>query len=351
MNKPQILSIVLILGLLSLINCSKERELTVGNDQHAVSIEFQTKVTQDILQFLDKVEVYKSNPNLKSDESMDVDSALWYLESCFNYSYGFPNEFYKTYQVDTIYLTLELTGNRRISMNALIAKYEQMIEEVRSVYHGTAFEQKGLALINLQEASGTTESIHFAVNVVTGEKTNDIPPQPVLEGPFGDEDYWWYGEMLGRCNEFEGESDAAKQLMMAMNASLPDPIGNFYVINPVEISRTGGELNIRRPNDPLDNSFDYYLFYASEEVGPVNLCLERNTMNAYFNFLRYLGHQKIKEDEGLGSVYSLICITNMFGDKKEIFVSGSYIYNYYHNSIFQYGIKVHYMDGGQASEL
>ena len=349
MKKLQILSILLILGLLSLINCSKERELTVGNDQHAVSIEFQTKVTQDILQFLDKVEVYKSNPNLKNDESMDVDSALWYLESCFNYSYGFPNEFYKTYQVDTIYLTLELTGNRRVSMNALIAKYEQMIEEVRSVYHGSAFEQKGLALINLQEASGTAENIHFAVNVVTGEKTDDIPPQPVLEGPFGDEDYWWYGEMEGRCEEFLMDSDAAQQLMMAMNASLPDPTGNFYVINPVFKDRKGGDPNVRRPNDPLDNSFDYYLFCASEEVGPVNLCLERNTMNTYFNFLRYLGHQKIKEDEGLESVYSLICITKMLGLSDWNLLRETT--NYYHECSFQYGIKIHYLNGDAAVEL
>ncbi len=157
--------------------------------------------------------------------------------------------------------------------------------------------------------------------------------------------------MLGRCNEFEGESDAAKQLMMAMNASLPDPIGNFYVINPVEISRTGGKLNVRRPNDPLDNSFDYYLFYASEEVGPVNLCLERNTMNTYFSFLRYLGHQKIKEDEGLGSTYSLIGVTTMIGTYETTYFNGKASVNYFHKGTFQYGIKVHYMDGGQASEL
>jgi hypothetical protein len=245
--------------------------------------------------------------------------------------------------VDTIYLTLELTGNRRVSMNALIAKYEQMIEEVRSVYHGSAFEQKGLALINLQEASGTTESIHFAVNVVTGEKTDDIPPQPVLEGPFGDEDYWWYGELLGRCNEFLGESDAAQQLMMAMNASLSDPTGNFYVINPVLKDRKGGKPNVRRPNDPLDNSFDYYLFCASEEVGPVNLCLERNTMNAYFNFLHYLGHQKIKEDEGLGTEYSLINLVKMKGDWEFINEELNYDRIFFHKGSFNYGIKVHYI--------
>ena len=247
--------------------------------------------------------------------------------------------------------TLSLTGNQRVSMTALAAKYEQMIDEVRQVYHASGFAQKGLALINLQKATTTSESISFTVNVVTGEKTDNIPPQPVIEGPFGDEDYWWYGEMTGRCNEFLGNSDAAQKLMMAMNASLPDPTGNFYIINPVFKERRGGYSNVRRPNDPLDNHFDYYLFYASEAVGTVDLCLERNTMNLYFNQLRYLGLEKIKQDENLGSMYSLISITDMLGDKEEVFLSGSSIWTYYHESTFQYGIKVHYMDGGQASEL
>lgn len=139
------------------------------------------------------------------------------------------------------------------------------------------------------------------------------------------------------------ENNPAQQLMMAMNASLPDPIGNFYVINPVEISRTGGELNVRRPNDPLDNSFDYYLFYASEEVGPVNLCLERNTMNAYFNFLRYLGHQKIKEDEGLGTEYSLINLVKMKGAFEFVNEELNNDRIFFHKGSFNYGIKVHYI--------
>ena len=74
-------------------------------------------------------------------------------------------------------------------------------------------------------------------------------------------------------------------------------------------------------------------------------------MNAYYNHLRYLGLEKIKEDENLGSMYSLIGITTMFGYKDETFLSGNNFWNFYHEGTFQYGIKVHYMDGGQASEL
>lgn len=349
------ISFFLLLSLatgLLMTRCSKDNVESNFNNKPEVPEAFQLKVGNDIRQFLTKVETIKQNPLLKNDETIETDSALWYLESCFNYSYGFPNQFYKNFKIDTLEFTLSLAGNQRVSMTALAAKYEQMIDEVRQVYHASSFAQKGLALINLQKASTTAESISFTVNVVTGEKTDNIPPQPVIEGPFGNEDYWWYGEMEGRCGEFLMNSDAAHQLMMAMNASLPDPtVGNFYVINPVDVERKGGRPNVRRPNDPLDNNFDYYLFYASEAVGTVDLCLERNTMNAYYNHLRYLGLEKIKEDENLGSMYSLIGITTMFGYKDETFLSGNNFWNFYHEGTFQYGIKVYYMDGGQASEL
>lgn len=350
-TKLSILILMVMATGLLMTRCSKDNVETNLNNKPEVPEAFQLKVGNDIRQFLTKVETFKQNPLLKNDETIETDSALWYLESCFNYSYGFPNQFYTSFKIDTLDFTLALAGNRRVSMTALSAKYEQMIDEVRQVYHASSFEQKGIALISLQRASTSAESISFTVNVVTGEKTDNIPPQPVIEGPFVDEDYWWYGENKGRCGENEWDSDAAQQLMMAMNACLPDPTGNFYVINPIFKERIGGKLNVRRPNDPLDNNFDYYLFYASEAVGVVDLCLERNTMNTYFAHLRYLGLEKIKEDEGLGSMYSLIGITNLIGDKYETFISANPILNYFHQGTFHYGIRIYYIDGGEASEL
>lgn len=343
---------VIIMAMLIFTKCSKEDSSDSSELlNQEVSEAFQLKVGNDIKQFLTKVETHKNNPLLKSNETILVDSALWYLESGFNYCYGFPNEFYLSFTIDTLHFTLDIEGNQRVSMATLASKYEQMVDEIRLVYQASSFELKGLSLINLQQASTSTESISFTVNVVTGERTNNIPPQPVLSGPFDDDDYWYYGENKGRCVEFNLDSDAAQQLMITLNASLPDPSGNFYVINPVEVERKGGEPNVRRPNDPLDNQFDYYLFYASEALGTVDLCLERNTMNAYYNHLRYLTLNKIKDDEGLGSMYRLIGVTDMIGYYIDEDLPNIVARNYYHKGWFQYGIAVHYMAGTAPSEL
>jgi hypothetical protein len=225
-----------------------------------------------------------------------------------------------------------------------------MKQSVSDIYHQVEYTDKGLAVVDLKTSTISETQLSLNVQTITGNK-GIKPPWPVVEGPFKEGDDWWYGEMIGRCNEFLGNSDAAQQLMMALNASLPDPTGNFYVINSVFKERTGGYANVRRPNDPLDNNFDYYLYYASEAVGPVDLCLERNTMNFYYNHLQYLGLEKIKEDEGLGSMYSLIGITGMFGSYFITNPYGNTSINYYHQGTFHYGIKVYYMDGGAASEL
>ncbi len=221
-------------------SCSKDAgEVVVETPLTA----FDIKVGNDINSFINKVAYQKANPGFKSLEAISADSALWYLESTFNYCYGFPNEFYKSFTIDTLSFNLLLSGSK-VNMTDLTDKFNEMIQEISTTYHAVAYTEKGLSLVNLQEAGVSEGLLQFTVQVVTGEK-GEIPPSPVLDGPFEEGDDWWYGEMAGRCEEFFGNSDAANQLMMAMNATLPDPEGNFYVINPVLIIKKGGDQNIR----------------------------------------------------------------------------------------------------------
>ncbi|HPR58828.1 MAG TPA: hypothetical protein PK915_10710 [Bacteroidales bacterium] len=333
-------SIAAIMGLLIVIGvgCSKESNET---QTYQVCNEFDLKICNSIKGFMQKVGYQNQNPMFKSMENIDADSALWYLESTFNYCYGFPNEFYRKFEVDTIGFTLELTNDGKVNMTMLANKFQQMILEITTVYQSVDFEEKGLSMINLQDATVSDEEIAFTVNVVTGEK--DTPPQIVISGPFGEGDDWWYGEMEGRCDEFLMDSDAAKQLMLAMNATLPEPGSTFFVIDPISIVREGGKPNVRRENDPNppDNLYDYYLFYGTEEIGTVELCLYRNDMNNYYSFLRHLLLVKIPNQE-LNSMYSLINVVDMIGNWR-FTPPPNVVSEYFHNGTFRYGIKIHYI--------
>jgi hypothetical protein len=320
--------------------CSKEKNRTEPVRQLT---DFDMKVGNNIKNFISKVDIQLKNPTLKCLETIDKDSALWYLEATFNYCYGFPNEFYDDFEIDTLGMTLDLTVDGRVNMTDLANKYNQMVQEISILYNSSGFAQRGLSIVNLDEVQFVDNYINFYIHIIIGRK-GTIPPGVVIEGPFGDEDNWWYGEMEGKCDEFLMDSDAAQQLMLVMNATLPDSEGNFYVINPLRIRRIGGQLNVRRPNDLLDNQYDYYLFYGNESIGEVELCLQRNPMNIYFEQLRYLALQKIKEDEGLSALYSLINIYEMIGNYKDL-DGNSMQKEYYHEAWFNYGIKVYYIDG------
>jgi hypothetical protein len=284
----------------------------------------------------------------KSLETVEADSALWYLESTFNYCYGFPNESYSKFEVDTLGFTLELTTDGKVNLSMLASKYNQMIEEITIVYQNVDFEEKGLSLINLQDATVGDTEISFTVNVVTGEK--GTPPEIIISGPFGEGEDWWYGQNEGKCDATVLTSDAAKQLMLAMNATLPDPEGNFHVINPTTIIREGGKQNVRRETDPNppDNLYDYYLFYGTEEIGSVELCLYRNDMNNYYSFLRQLLLVKIRNEEFSPMqtpMYSLIYIENMVGNWRFLNENNPDDgREFFHKGYFKYGIKIHYFN-------
>lgn len=320
--------------------CQKSGEEITTTPETEITV-FDIKVGNAINSFIDKVAYQKENPGLKSLETISADSALWYLESTFNYCYGFPNEFYKSFAIDTLSFNLLLSGSD-VNMTDLTDKFNEMIQEISTTYHAVAYTEKGLSLVNLQEATIDEGLLHFTVQVVTGEK-GEVPPSPVLDGPFEEGDDWWYGEMEGRCNEFLLDSDAAQQLKLAMNATLPDPDGSFYVINPIDIRRKGGEPNVRRETDPNppDNSYDYYLFYVNEQIGDVNLCMTRNVMNTYYSFLRQLLLNKIPTEEFGQLNYSLINILNIQGTYNNILPNN--IKEYYHEGLFNYGIKIHYV--------
>ena len=325
--------------------CQKSGEEITTTPETEITV-FDIKVGNAINSFIDKVAYQKENPGLKSLETISADSALWYLESTFNYCYGFPNEFYKSFAIDTLSFNLLLSGSD-VNMTDLTDKFNEMIQEISTTYHAVAYAEKGLSLVNLQEATIDEGLLHFTVQVVTGEK-GEVPPTPVLDGPFEDGDDWWYGEMTGRCDEFFGDSDAANQLMMAMNATLPVPESNFYVINPVLIFKKGGDQNIRLPGDIEDNSYDYYLFYGNEQIGNVPLCLNRNNMNSYYVFLKHLLLTKIINEE-LNSSYSLIGVRNLRGKSNSDMNPNDL--KYFHEGYFDYGIKVYYIDGNLPNEL
>jgi hypothetical protein len=340
---------------LAFYSCTKENRIKqaptqqvpvhVDNDGLSTS---DLKVNALIKNFRQKIAYYRENPTLKNGESLPADSALWYLEATINYSHCFPNEYYVDFEIDTAYLSISKDANGEVDIVELSQKYEELKTKVSTLYQGSAYENKVLAVVDLKESSQNNSGIVFIAETVTGNKGTE-PPNPVIDGPFEEGDDWWYGELAGLCIEndnFEDESDAAEELFALINDEIPDPNGNYFFINHVDYDIEGGDPLIQRDPTP-DNHTDYYLFFASTQWGPCGedtLCVEYPEMNIYFSYLKTLIFSYLPANVPTLYGKSIEVVTNIDGD----FEYDNPYMKYKHHLYTIYGKKVFYKAGEEG---
>ena len=321
--------------------CSKENTNDKPVAKHELTA-YENHINKTLKDFKQKMEIIRTNPNLKSGESVPADSAVWLLEATINFSHAFPNEFYSEFETDNLTLTVNRNEDGSVDLNVLTNKYDEMKQAVSEAYHDSGYEVKGLAVVDLIETTVTESEIIINVQAITGSRGVDPGPGFGVDGPFVEGDDWWYGEDEGKCDTATS-SDAAQQLRIAMNNYIPDPSGNYFFINLFQIDRTGGDPNVRRSGDPEppNNVYDYYLYSASEAIGPVNddmKCLEYTEMNVYFSYLKYLLFTKLPQSMPPG--YSIVTVLNMVGTWN--FIGQTTQRHFYHRGYFQYGEQIFY---------
>ena len=362
MKKKIVLISIMIAGaMLAFYSCTKENQTIEQGQQASTLVEgpeltpTDIKVNNLINGFRDKVAYHLENPGLKSGESIAADSVLWFLEATINYLHCFPNEYYGEKQTDELTLVIPKNENGQVDMDLLSQKYDEMKTSVSTIYHNSGFESKGLVLVDIAETSQTADNIELNVQVVTGNGKNEDPVP--TNGPFVEGDDWWYGEDYGHCDDHSILEDATNHLYDAVEAFVPDPGGSYFFIDEITFTVYGGDTDIRRPYDNLNNDYDYYLYAAVEgdEGLPFTeqetLCLGYNEMNGYFNLMKTLIFDKLP-NEYLPEKYGI------WGHSIETFhwlddgkVEEEEITKYFHFGHFTYGRKVGYALGEQPTEL
>jgi hypothetical protein len=360
MKKSIYIISILAAGLLLMVHsCSKDEVQTAKSHEHTLT-PYEIQVHNAIKGFISTIEMHWENPHYKSGQVVSPDSALWLLEATINFSHAFPNEFYTEHEIEDLTLVIPKTSDGIIDMAVLTQKYDEMKSDITTVYYGSSFTDKGLVLVDLEEDSQTETELILSVQTVTGERGVD-PGDPGfgINGPFEEGDDWWYGENVGLCTDpYTILSDAAKKLFAEGVSLVPDPSGNYFFINHFTFDIQGGDEYFRRPNDPLDNYLDYYLYYSidGDPLIPFNeqqmLCLEWQEMNLYYSYLKQLMFT-ILPNYYLPDVHNRIGFSisslNQLKDFNDYIYYGKHIY--LHKANFTYGIKVYYNAGEGAIEL
>lgn len=333
-------SILAAVGLTSILSCSKEERINqYESGSKRSSLDLQ--INRNIENFKKELSLHHENLEYKSGEILEPDSALCLLEATINYSHAFPNEFYSEMEISEFNLILMKNGGGKVEMGELVQKYEEMKDSIKVIYYNSAYDPKGLVLVDLGETIQTIDYITIHVETMTGQRGVDPIPGPFVAG-----DDWWYGEDEGKCYLPVYSSDAAQELMNYMNDHIADKNNGFFFVHQVNVFRKGGDPNTRRINDPdpPNNVYDYYLYSSSTEYGTITsdiLCLDYSEMNVYYNFLEYLLYTKIPGDEEFPPAFRIEKIIEMEGEWEEI---EPYIH-YYHEGNYKYGHAVAYEEG------
>lgn len=351
----QIILLIAIGAMIMVFSCSKqETKMEPDNSKNFTPYEMQ--VNKTIKDFKQTIVYYHENPDFKSSETVNADSALWLLEATINYSHAFPNEYYEEMQTEDLTLTVPKNIDGTVDMDMVIQKYDEMKGDITTVYNGVNYTYKGLVLVDLTETSQTSTELTMNVQTVTGEK--GTPPPPPVNGPFTEVDDWWYGDNVGYCYApYTVIDDAANQLFQATLSLVPEPNGTYYFIDEYTFDVSGGDPDLRRPNDDEDNYLDYYLYYSIEgdQVIPFNtdemLCVEYQEMNNYYSFMNnmmfnVLPNHYLPNVIGLYG-YSIVSLNSI---EDHDYTDEDYTY-YYHEAEFTYGIKVGYDQGEGPTEL
>lgn len=126
------------LSMILLISCSKDETSKVDQNQSQLSA-FDLKVGNLVKNFKTKL-----GSKLKSDETISVDSALWYINATINYTYGGATvEGQKPAEAETGSATITLPENEgALTFEQVETLYNEALESVKDLYYNVDADDK-----------------------------------------------------------------------------------------------------------------------------------------------------------------------------------------------------------------
>jgi len=319
--------VVAVVTLSVLNSCGKQE---IGGQALNSKTGGQSQMTMDdhsvinrIMNFKQKAKYLKENPGYKSGESMSVDSAKWYLDAVFNYSYAYTEESFDSFNSGTFMLTLTKI-NGRIDFEDICDAFNELREQTLLIYYNTDGDEKELYVSHMEITNDTDDEVTVTVTATIGSDTNEtLPPTFVQWGPFIDDDDWMYGERMGDCfGNYEDEKDAATEICWATNFyrskyiqdegtgwyayyTEPSAIGEATVYNSLQ-----NQILFRNPNDAtIDNDRDYLLLYQKKDNLnglEIETCIPWEDMNFYYHGTRKVIYEIIQDNYSVFGVSDLL---------------------------------------------
>ena len=214
---------------------------------------------QKILNFKEQMK----NPN-KANETMSIDSAVWYIEAALNYTHC-NAEVSEIVGVDSVFVTVTVSDSE-INFNDIIVAYNQLNADLINIVGENTMRVADVKFVKNTDKTDEGEKLGLVITKapVTG------PPPITYIGVFGPTDYW-HAFWSGKCGDYSGQTDKSAITEIPYKANLVKNFhyGSGYYTNTEERYFTG------------DYYHDYF-FWTSED----NPCLSPNEMNHWLTGLK-----------------------------------------------------------------
>lgn len=300
-----IIILPIIALVVTLVACKKDRLTDPQNNiesRDELSVKSTEQVIRQIKDFDKQIRQIKTGIS-RGERSVDVDSALWNIESLFNASFSFPDRNYIEKRKQELTYTIKVHNGRYVMMRDLSDLYDDIISTVREAYRNDGIdENKSLMSIIVKRGELVSNELRVKVVVISGRTAQQqFNIEAELWGPFKDDECWYYGEYGGSCDDPSIVSDAAKVLESVINFSYGNDQDestasrNLYV-DMTNISLTGNEHWNEKTND-------YYIFYKVN-CKESALYLDADDLNMYYHNLVDLIFKVVPNDVKYSSVLS-----------------------------------------------
>jgi len=283
--KKIIIGLLFISMTVGLFYACKKTDNAIGQTENLTEQSLKDmQLEKKIIAFRDKIDLIRDNPSLKSGtDPMEIDSAIWFIESSSNLTYGNASSTLENFVIDSAFIDIPLT-NGQILWNDVQVAYDEVVDSLSA--HNAAItansKQLVVADISLKEISDNIATFE----VISGFATDD-------EYPWDNDLDWYWGWELGSCDGTTGvdQTDAADIIAQQANLTIAVPGGNSYYNNV--------EYKDVFPDDYYDDDDNTLLFSDFQEYTLNHQCITASGITVYKNNLIYIGIQELPVGKSL----------------------------------------------------
>lgn len=279
-NKIQLIGVILLSTLITFTSCKKERMVQTPDEL----LVLENKVISLIKQFDQKL-----NSSFKSDEKIEIDSAVWNIEALQNYTLAYPDSAAKDSKVIKTTYTVPVDANGMILMTDVQVVYDLMESDLITSLDLIESEIKYIRFsdVALDSIIGGTAYM----SITAGFGFNWL--MNTYWGFGADDDWIWgtpsegYNPPAGKCDGTQiGVSDGSNELAWRLNNPLVLPANTSYMDL---VTITGYATDF-----PQDNGPGYRLYL--DQTTTIDRCLYNEDLEYYL--LEADDIIKTNEDDG-----------------------------------------------------